>query len=248
MREFIIDERYAIQYQANNPNYIVLDDFISHEKVARIEEAFNEIKPNDKWYAYDTPFEKKLATDKIEIMPWVIRDMLFELNSQEFVQYLETLTGIDGLIPDPWLRGGGIHIIPQGGFLDIHSDRSYHPKLGLYRRVNVLIYLNRSYMPNYGGRFELWDKDMKECITKIDPIFNRCVIFNTDAESMHGHPDPWKSNRPRMSLATYYFTKDIPENFKANLESTDFRKRPSDPDDTKKDELRIQRKKLRLNG
>jgi len=45
-------------------------------------------------------------------------------------------------------------------------------------------------------------------IKGIQPVFNRCVIFNTDADSYHGHPDPL--NTPdaitRKSLALYYYT------------------------------------------
>lgn len=243
-----MDKNFPEIYKSKTPQHIVIDDFLNHEKASRIEEAFLELKPNDKWYQYDNLFEKKLATDQVSLMPQVIKQMLFELNGQEFINYLEELTGIDGLIPDPGLRGGGIHLIPETGFLDIHADRSFHPKLELYRRVNVLIYFNRSYFKSYGGQFELWSSDMNECIKVIEPIFNRAVIFNTDALSFHGHPNPWNNSKPRMSLATYYFTSSVPNEYSPNLESTDFRRRPGDPDDPIKDKLKEGRRLLRLNG
>ena len=42
----------------------------------------------------------------------------------------------------------------------------------------------------------------------IAPVYNRCVIFNTDADSFHGHPDPLicPENVKRKSLALYYYT------------------------------------------
>ncbi len=243
---FTMDDRFHEQYQNKTPQHIVIDDFLNHERASRIEEALVDIKPNEKWYQYDSLFEKKLATDQIALMPEAIKQILYELNGQEFINYLEKLTGIDGLIPDPGLRGGGIHAIPTNGFLDIHADRSFHPKLKLYRRVNVLIYFNRNYSSIYQGQLELWNQEMTECKYSIEPTYNRAVIFNTDATSFHGHPMPWLSMKPRLSIATYYFTSTIPEDFKANLESTDFRARPQDPIDITKDALRAERRKLRL--
>lgn len=245
---FILDESHPQKYKNQNPNHIVINDFLNGEVASRIEEAFLEVKPTDKWYQYDNLFEKKLATDKLSLMPEVIRQALFHLNSQNFISYLEKLTGIEGLIPDPWLRGGGIHMIPETGFLDIHADRSFHPKLSLYRRVNVLIYFNRSYRKEHGGQFELWNSDMTKCLNLIEPTYNRAVIFNTDALSFHGHPNPWMSAKPRMSIATYYFTSTIPKDFNINNESTDFRARPGDPVDDIKDRLREERRRLRING
>ncbi len=241
---FTLDERASEVYEKQK--YIVIDNFLNHEKAARINEALIEIKPNDKWYVYDNLFEKKIATDNLNLLPQQVRQILYELNSQEFINYLEKLTGIDGLIPDPHYRGGGAHIIPDGGFLDLHTDRSFHPKLKLYRRVNALIYFNMNYLKGYGGELELWNEDLTKLKASIEPIYNRAVIFNTDATSWHGHPKPWKSLRPRMSIATYFFTATIPEDFKANLESTNFVARPGDAPDETKDKLREERRKLRL--
>ena len=40
-----------------------------------------------------------------------------ELSSKKFLSWLENLTGISGLISDPDLDGGGLHMIEKGGFL-----------------------------------------------------------------------------------------------------------------------------------
>ena len=54
------------------------------------------------------------------------------------LEFLETLTGIDGLVPDPYFAGGGLHQIVRGGFLKVHADFNWHPKLRLDRRLNML--------------------------------------------------------------------------------------------------------------
>ena len=45
------------------------------------------------------------------------------------------------------------------------------------------------------------------------PTFNRCVIFETNEISFHGHPKPLKTPKEinRKSIATYYYTKTRPE-------------------------------------
>jgi len=49
---------------------------------------------------------------------------------------------------------------------------------------------------------------MKSCVRRVAPVFNRCVVFSTDATSFHGHPEPVKHplETPRRSIALYYYT------------------------------------------
>ena len=94
----------------------------------------------------------------------------------------------------------------------------------------MLIYLNKNWDPDFGGNLELWDREMKSKVDSIAPIFNRCVIFNTDADSYHGHPDPLNtpSQITRKSIALYYYTasKKVYEDTPAH--STMYVARPSD--------------------
>lgn len=137
------------------------------------------------------------------------------LNSEPFLNFLQILTGIkETLICDPYFSGGGQHEIKKGGFLKVHADFNKHPKLGLDRRINVLVYLNKDWNESYGGHFELWDEEMKNCVKKIPPTFNTMAIFSTTDFSYHGHPDPLNcpSNMSRKSLALYYYSNGRPKN------------------------------------
>lgn len=129
-------------------------------------------------------------------------------NSRPFLVFLESLTGIEGLMPDPDYLGAGYHEISPGGSLAVHADFTVHQRLNLVRRLNVLLYLNREWEPAYGGNLELWDAGMQHCVTSIAPIFNRCVVFTTTPSSFHGHPEPLAcpQDRTRRSLALYYYT------------------------------------------
>lgn len=145
-------------------------------------------------------------------MPEHIGNVLHFLNSKEVLTYLEELTGIPKLIPDPEFYGGGLHRIKTGGKLSVHVDYNYHPITKLHRRVNLLLYLNKEWKEEWGGDLQLWTSDLKHCVKKILPIFNRAVIFNISDKAYHGHPGPLKSPEgiDRYSFALYYFTEERP--------------------------------------
>lgn len=136
------------------------------------------------------------------------RHLLGQLNSSVFIGFLEELTGIEGLLPDPSLSGGGLHQIERGGFLKVHADFNRLDRLNLDRRLNLLIYLNKDWDDAWGGYLELWDHEMAACAKKIAPTFATAVVFTTTSESFHGHPDPLQcpEDRTRNSLALYYYT------------------------------------------
>ena len=119
-----------------------------------------------------------------------VRQLFHFFNSQPMLEFLEGLTTIRGLIPDPYFVGGGFHETGRGGKLGIHADFRINEQLHLHRRLNVILYLNENWKPEWGGALELWDRDMKAKLREVMPVFNRCVVFNTDADSFHGHPDP----------------------------------------------------------
>jgi Rps23 Pro-64 3,4-dihydroxylase Tpa1-like proline 4-hydroxylase len=135
------------------------------------------------------------------------------LNSDITLRFLEKLTGIKNLIPDPTFTGGGYHKIKAGGKLAIHADYNIHPHTKLHRRINLLVYLNPNWIEEWGGNLELWNKNLTEKTHAIAPMFNRAVIFNITDDAYHGHPEPLNcpDNQARYSMALYYFTEDRPE-------------------------------------
>ena len=167
-----------------------------------------------KWRQFDSPMEKKLGYyHETSSISKTVRDFLNEMNSFEMLLWLEAVTGIEGLIPDPYFGGGGLHQIEAGGFLKVHADFNVHPKLKLDRRLNMLVYLNKDWRDEYGGHLELWNQDGKSVRTKYLPLFNRTVIFSTSDTSFHGHPHPLTPppGRSRKSVSLYYYTAGRPE-------------------------------------
>lgn len=104
--------------------------------------------------------------------------------------------------------GGGYHAIPEGGYLDIHVDFN-RGEDGLYRRINMLTYLNEEWQEGMGGELELWENATTPSLS-ISPMMGKTVLFATSEHSWHGHPNPTKGYR-RCSLAAYYYSEEPSE-------------------------------------
>jgi 2OG-Fe(II) oxygenase superfamily len=221
--------------------HIVIDNFLPDTLIEKVLDNF----PLEK-LQNDVMFESGYAgLHKRQVMPadcnGFIRELFGFFNSIAIVQFLESLTTIPSLIPDPHFVGGGFHETSKGGKLGMHADFRINDKLHLNRRINMIIYLNKDWKDEYGGHLELWDKKMQGKVHSIAPVFNRCVIFNTDADSFHGHPDPLTTpeNITRKSIALYYYTasKRIYEDSVAH--STMYKARATDDAKTKKEVSRL---------
>jgi hypothetical protein len=129
---------------------------------------------------YDSPEEnKKSSINTDERMGTYTRILFSFLKSSTFTKFLEDLSGISNLLPEPHFHGSGLHFTASGGSLDIHADFNRHPGNNLDRRVNVFIYLNDDWPEEYGGHLELWSKDMQSCYQRIQPKLGRFVVFSS---------------------------------------------------------------------
>jgi hypothetical protein len=200
---------YRDSYRRANPfPHVVLEDFLPPLVLDNVLSEFPRAG-SEGWFHFDSPFEKKLATVDDDLMGPATRMLLAELNSATMVDFLRDLTGVEGLVPDPHFVGGGLHQIEPGGFLEVHADFNLHPLTGLYRRLNLLLYLNHEWNPAWQGALELWDRTMNGPMVTVAPQFNRCVIFSTSDHSLHGHPHPLScpQGTTRKSIALYFYAR-----------------------------------------
>jgi hypothetical protein len=200
-------ESLAPQFAAAEPfPHVVVDGLLADGTMRAMIDSFP--PPSPGWEHFDDPYQLKFALRDEEAMPPAIRSVIQHFNSQVFIEFLETLTGIRGLIPDPHLAGGGLHQIPRGGTLKVHADFNKHRRLRADRRLNVLLYLNEDWQEEYGGYLELWDPDMTRAVVRLAPVANRMVVFETTSTTYHGHPDKLAvpEGMYRRSLAWYYYT------------------------------------------
>ena len=204
-----IAARRAEDYRGAKPfPHIQLDGLFAPDLLDR---AIAELPIVARWARYDTANERKVVCSDLRAFGPAGETLVHALNSAPFVRFLERLTGIAGLIPDPHLHAAGYMKVPPGGFLGLHYDFSTQQELRLDRRINVLLYLNRDWRTEWGGQLELHSNDpldsARHQVVEIEPLFNRLAIFNTP-EALHGHrrriacpPD-----RARLCLSWYYYT------------------------------------------
>ena len=196
------------EYVHNQPfPHIVIEDFFPPTILQQALDKFPDIQTQAKVYERGYAGQHKRQISPYLCDPYIKNLFLF-FNSAPMLAFLQEVTGISGLIADPYFVGGGVHETLSGGLLGVHADFRVHEKLQLIRRVNLILYLNQDWQDDFNGCLELWSTDMKVRVKSVSPIFNRCVIFNTDETSFHGHPDPLQcpQNRSRKSLALYYYT------------------------------------------
>jgi hypothetical protein len=204
---------YAQAYQQGDPfPNIAFENFFNPAILDALLDEFPDLQ-NKGDIQYNTPNEIKLASKGERRFGPVTKAFVHFLNSEPFLNFLQVLTGIEEtLMPDPYFEGGGFHQTKPGGFLKIHADFNKHRQTGLDRRLNVLVYLNKDWKDEYGGHFELWNRDMTRCVKKILPAFNTMAMFTTTDFSYHGLPNPLTCppDRSRQSLALYYYTNGRP--------------------------------------
>ena len=241
---------HAASYAVTPPfPHAVIDGLLDEAVVGRLVAEFP--RPADlDWKRHVHQHSQKLACGAEELMGETTRTLIRELNSARFIRFLESLTGIKGLIPDPLLHGGGLHQIERGGFLGIHADFNRHPEWNLDRRLNLLLYLNPGWTDAYGGHLELWDAGMTQCARRILPVAGRCVVFNTTDTSFHGHPEPLAcpDGETRKSIALYYYSNGRPDAEISAPHTTLYRDRPSEARAEKKRAPRLIRRLLYGSG
>jgi len=197
----------AQRYRSAQPyHHLVMDNFFSDDL---LDGAVSEISalPDEAWVKHEDErlikYNLRSATELREA-----GNRLMQLvHSAAFLFMLTEITGIRGLLPDPYLGGSGYHVIPKGGRFDVHLDRNTEFHSGLTRRLAMLIYLNHDWDPKFGGQFEMWDRDAQHCEKVVEPVFNRTLLFEIGPEAFHGvRPVTCPRGQSRKSFAVYYHT------------------------------------------
>ncbi len=221
--------------------HIIIDNFLDTKLLQSLLEEW----PNSgERIGYERAQERlKFEWQPINLHSPRLRAFLSEMNSAPMLRFLETLTGIKKLIADPHYIGGGLHETRAGGHLGVHADFNIHKQMNVLRRINLLIYLNEDWPPEWNGALELWSKDMSHKVHSALPVMARAVIFNTDLDSFHGVPDPitCPPDRARRSVALYYYTASS-EGIDAHPDRTTvFKTRPGSTD---KEDWTVKRRHL----
>ncbi|MCA9579989.1 MAG: 2OG-Fe(II) oxygenase, partial [Myxococcales bacterium] len=167
---------------------------------------------------------RKIQITESEKFPDPIRRLHEALATREVREALAALSGIDDLLYDDTLAGGGMHMTAAHGRLDVHVDFNYLEPQRIYRRLNLLVYLNPTWRPSWGGAVELWDRDVQHRYAVFTPKHNRAVLFETSEISFHGVTAcACPEDITRNSFAVYYYTKEPPPGYDGVAHSTIFK-------------------------
>jgi len=211
---FIRDDALAAacaHFKGQKPfDHCVVENFFEDEVASKLESEFPAFDSKI-WLEYNNPLEMKRTCNDWNVFPPMTYKVFAFMNSEAFCQRLGGLLGIADLTPDPGLNGGGLHSHKTGGKLNTHLDYNIHPKLGQRRKLNLIVYLNSRWRPEWGGQLGLWAQNPTvrcpgSLIRSVDPSFNRAILFDTTQNSWHGLPAPLRcpQGEARQSIAIYY--------------------------------------------
>ena len=225
-------DRHAAAFARRDPfRHVVIDGFFAPDYAAALLASF---PPFERGNARNEAGELggKSTIERIRGLgaPYAALDVLIQ--TQDFLDLIGRVTGIPALLYDPDYFGGGTHENREGQDLDAHVDFNRHPREGWHRRLNLIVYLNHDWSDGWGGSLELHSdpRSADDRVTRVTPLFNRCVIFETTEWSWHGFAriqlPAAQAALSRKSIALYFYTKERPAEELAGTHSTIYVDRP----------------------
>jgi hypothetical protein len=204
--------------------HVVIDDLFSPQILDQLL-AEMAAMTHKQWRLVETASHERMRRMRSGVELGVAGAQLVSLlHSASFLYLLSEITGIWQLLPDPYLQGAGYAQMQPGDFFNVHSDRNVAYDTGLNRRLAMIVFLNRSWDPNYNGQLELWNSEATRCDVSIDPLYNRTVLFEVANPNYHGVPAPiaCPPDRSRQSFIVYYHTVGIDGKLDATPHSSIF--------------------------
>lgn len=220
------------QFRSSRPfPFVVIDNFLEPDFAHEVARSYPDFETAMKMgLAFKKVNENlKVQVTEYEKFPPATQRLADALAEPQLLQQLSEITGVKDLLWDGGFAGGGMHQTASSGLLDVHVDFNRLEGKNLYRRLNLLLYLNPVWQEEWGGLIELWDREVKVRHHAFVPVMNRCVIFETSDHSFHGvtavkcPPDV-----QRKSFAVYYYTREAPAGFDGRSHSTIFKARPEE--------------------
>lgn len=202
-------KNFETDYKNGSPvPWISFDEFLPTDLVAILKNEVGNI-PRHLWTKFTRNGSMFYECTKLNYCP-SIRNLVLNLNSSEFITWLEQLTDLKKLIPDPHIIGAGLMKFGNDSSIRLHTDFNWNDQLGLNRALNLILYLSDDWDQSWGGDLEFWSLDRKECVHKIEPQTNKLLIWNYHEKLLHGHSNvikcpPFKN---RIGLRLFYYTSN----------------------------------------
>lgn len=180
-------DRRRDEYRHAQPMpHVVIDGLFPDHVLEQILAEFPE-QDDARWVRFNSADEQRFRSSGDHWLGPFTQSFLSYFQSATFVEFVERLTGIDGLIPNP--HEAYLHGMRPGGYLHVHADGNWNNRLNVERRLKLLLYINKDWKEEYRGALELWDSHMAACQERILPTFNRLVFLDVASGGHHGVPD-----------------------------------------------------------
>jgi hypothetical protein len=210
--------KWAQDFRSADPfRHVVIDDFFDRSFCESLVREFPKFEHQYALNEMGIVGGKAVRVDVRDISD-TYRQLDKYIQTDDFLKLISQITGISDLLYDTDYVGGGTHENVHGQGLDAHIDFNYHPATKWHRRLNLIVYLNPTWQESWGGALELhkdpWDTAHNRTKSVL-PLFNRCVIFETNEISWHGFrrivlPND-QQDTSRKSFAIYLYTRGRPD-------------------------------------
>jgi hypothetical protein len=167
---------------------VVLDDFLDNDLARSMYEESLHI-PDNKWRDFTRKGSYMKECNDLMVCPQAA-NFVNQIHSAEGMKWLSAVSGIPGLIPDPYLTGAGYARSFNGDSLKVHTDFNWNDRLRLHRELSLIVYLTPDWNPEYGGALDFYDFEKKDIVKSVDSVFNRCILWKYHKKGFHGYDNP----------------------------------------------------------
>lgn len=201
-----LPNQYFQKFKHAEPiQHVYIDNFLSKEYADKLNTECLSI-PAEQWKVFTRNGSYMEECNKLEYTP-VARDFVNHMHSPEMLRWLEEVTGIKHLIPDPYLIGAGYSRSFSGDSLKVHSDFNWNEELQLHRALSLIVYFTPDWKTEYGGALDFYDSECKNVVTSVECLFNRCLLWKYEKRAFHGYTSPLKcpTKISRNSFRLFYY-------------------------------------------
>jgi len=188
--------------------HVYLNDFLSKDLAAAMyKEACT--ADDSLWTTFDRKGSHMKECKVLEHLP-VASQFVNEMHSSLGLEWISTLTGMDGIMGDPYLVGAGYSKSYNGDSLQVHSDFNWQDKLKLHRAASLIVYLTPDWEPEWNGALEFWDNMKEKPVKEFPCIHNSVIIWDYSPRGFHGYPKPIScpADVHRTTFRLFYYYSD----------------------------------------
>ena len=181
-----------------NCHHVVIDDFFEADFFERLSSAMYSYsgKKGNAGVSFSSDVEFKKWGSTGSAIPDELELVRSVFSSVEFLDMISNIISIRDLSVTTQVNDNGFsffHASEPGGYLGPHTDHTRDRVLhsrnlfnsGAYHVANIIVYLSKDWLAEYGGRTQFFDQKLK-VVESIDYKPNRALIFLHTPTSLHG--------------------------------------------------------------